>query len=187
MSEDTITLLYGCASCFPHSRDTGRRAQERLERHSLLREVLYLLRLVKTPYRIVLAERIVWEQYYVPVTFTLGPAYQDKLHGLCQKSSFICPNCRTRCTVYRPVGGSELVCVSVFHDGSANVTHISNCDLCGGLLCRYEGSTEDHDYATCRKEASTGPEAQWKKVGLGDELVEARPSGETSNQDQARV
>jgi hypothetical protein len=152
MSEDTITLLYGCASCHPYSRDTGQRAQERLHQHSVLRELLHLLRLVKTPYEIVLDERIVWEQYYVPVTLTLGPVYQDKVHGLCQKCSFTCPNCHTRCTVYRPVGGSELVCVSMYHDGSANVNHITNCDRCGGVLCRYEGSSDDRDYATCRRE-----------------------------------
>jgi hypothetical protein len=153
MREDTITLLYGCGSCTPHARDTGHRTQETLRRHSLLRELLYRIRLVKAPYKVTLAERIVWEQYYVPVTFTLDPVYDDRVHGLCQMCNFTCPNCHTLCRVYRPVGGSELVCVSVFHDGSANVHHITDCDRCGGLLCRYEGSSEDGDYAHCRKES----------------------------------
>jgi hypothetical protein len=152
MSVDTITLLYGCGSCWARERDTGERVQEGQKRYSLLRKLLYVVRLVKAPYEIVPVERIVWEKYYVPVTFTLGPVYQDKVRGLCQKCTFICPNCHTLCEVYRPVGGREVVCVSVYHDGSANVHHITNCDRCGGLLCRYEGSTEDHDYAVCRKE-----------------------------------
>lgn len=86
-----------------------------------------------------------------PVTFTLGPVCQDRIIGSCQKYDFNCSSCGQHWTIERKVGEERLRCVEWRRDGVV-VLYISNCDRCGGSLCKYETSSEDGDWAYCRRE-----------------------------------